>query len=31
VLAAEDGSHVFATNLEEHEANVARAREAGLI
>jgi UPF0755 protein len=31
VLGAEDGSHVFATNLEEHEANVARARAQGLL
>lgn len=31
VLGAEDGSHVFATNVDEHEANVARAREAGLL
>jgi UPF0755 protein len=31
VLAAEDGSHVFATNVEEHEANVARARAQGLL
>ena len=31
VLAAEDGSHVFATNVEEHDANVARARAQGLL
>ena len=31
VLAAEDGSHAFAVTLEEHNANVAAAREAGII
>lgn len=31
VLAAEDGSHAFAETLEEHNANVAAAREAGII
>jgi UPF0755 protein len=31
VLGAEDGSHVFATNIEEHEANIVRSREAGLL
>lgn len=31
VLADEDGSHVFAETLEEHNANVARSREAGLL
>jgi UPF0755 protein len=31
VLASEDGSHVFAVTLEEHNANVAASREAGII
>jgi UPF0755 protein len=31
VLANEDGSHVFAVTLEEHNANVAASREAGVI
>jgi UPF0755 protein len=31
VLASEDGSHVFAETLEEHNANVAISREAGLL
>jgi len=31
VLADEDGRHAFAVTLAEHEANVARAREAGLL
>jgi len=31
VLSSEDGSHAFATTLEEHNANVAAAREAGVI
>ncbi len=31
VLADEDGSHVFATSLEQHERNVEAARAAGLL
>lgn len=31
VLTAEDGSHAFAETLEEHNANVQAAREAGII
>ncbi|HEX9260332.1 MAG TPA: endolytic transglycosylase MltG [Acidimicrobiales bacterium] len=31
VLADEDGNHAFATNLADHERNVARARAAGLL
>lgn len=31
VLADEDGSHAFAVTLEEHNANVAASREAGVI
>lgn len=31
VLAAEDGSHAFAVTLEEHNANVQAAREAGIL
>ena len=31
VLADEDGRHVFASTAEQHEANVERAREAGLL
>ena len=31
VLADEDGRHVFASTVEQHEANVQRAREAGLL
>lgn len=31
VLTAEDGSHAFAETLEEHNANVAASREAGII
>ncbi len=31
VLADEDGSHAFAETLEEHNANVAVSREAGLL
>jgi UPF0755 protein len=31
VLADENGSHVFAVTLEEHNANVAASREAGVI
>ena len=31
VLISEDGSHAFAETLEEHNANVAAAREAGII
>jgi UPF0755 protein len=31
VLAEEDGSHAFAVTLEQHEANIAKAREAGVL
>ena len=31
VLADEDGGHVFAATGEQHEANVQRARDAGLL
>lgn len=31
VLAAEDGSHAFAETLDEHNANVQAARDAGII
>jgi UPF0755 protein len=31
VLADEDGRHAFAVTLAEHEANVQKAREAGLL
>ena len=31
VLASKDGSHVFATNLADHERNVEAARAAGLL
>ena len=31
VLATEDGGHAFAVTLEQHEANVAAAREKGLL
>ena len=31
VLASEDGSHAFATNLADHERNVEAARVAGLL
>ena len=31
VLADADGSHAFAVTLEQHEANVQKAREAGLL
>jgi UPF0755 protein len=31
VLADEDGRHVFASTVEQHEANVEAAREAGLL
>lgn len=31
VLSDLDGSHAFATTLEEHNANVAEAREAGVL
>lgn len=31
VLTAEDGSHAFAETLEEHNANVQAARDAGII
>jgi UPF0755 protein len=31
VLADEDGSHAFAATAEQHERNVARARDAGLL
>ncbi len=31
VLASEDGSHAFAVTLEEHNANVAASREAGVL
>ena len=31
VLADEDGSHVFAATPEQHDANVDKAREAGLL
>jgi UPF0755 protein len=31
VLADEDGRHVFAATLEQHEANVAEARAKGLL
>lgn len=31
VLAADDGSHAFAETLDEHNSNVAAAREAGII
>jgi UPF0755 protein len=31
VIADKEGGHVFAATLEQHEANVAAAREAGLI
>jgi UPF0755 protein len=31
VLADENGKHAFATNLAEHEQNIARARAAGVL
>ncbi len=31
VLADADGNHAFATNVRDHEANVAKARAAGLL
>jgi len=31
VLGNEDGSHVFASTPEQHDANVEKAREAGLL
>jgi UPF0755 protein len=31
VLADKDGNHAFATNARDHDANVAKARAAGLI
>ena len=31
VLGNEDGSHVFASTSEQHDANVEKAREAGLL
>jgi cell division protein YceG involved in septum cleavage len=31
VLADEDGGHAFAVTFEQHEANVQRAIEAGLL
>lgn len=31
VVADEDGRHAFAATLEQHEANIARAREAGVL
>lgn len=31
VLADEDGRHVFAVTIEQHEANVQAAREKGLL
>ena len=31
VIADEDGRHAFASTVEQHEANVERAREAGLL
>lgn len=31
VLADEDGNHAFAVTLEQHEANVSAARDAGLL
>ena len=31
VIADENGKHAFATTLEEHERNVAAAREKGLL
>ncbi len=31
VLADEDGRHAFAATFDQHDANVARAREAGLL
>ena len=31
VLANEEGGHVFAVTGEQHEANVAAARAAGLL
>ncbi len=31
VLADANGKHAFATNLAEHEANVAKARAAGVL
>ena len=31
VLADEDGRHAFAVTLAEHEANVEKARAAGLL
>lgn len=31
VLSSEDGAHAFASTLEEHNANVAAARAAGII
>ena len=31
VIADEDGRHAFASTIEQHEANVERAREAGLL
>ncbi|MEN9506862.1 MAG: YceG-like family, partial [Actinomycetota bacterium] len=31
VLADEDGGHAFSVTLAQHEANIAAAREAGLL
>jgi cell division protein YceG involved in septum cleavage len=31
VLANEQGGHAFAVTLEQHEANVQRARDLGLL
>lgn len=31
VLGGEDGSHLFASTYEGHQANIARAREAGVL
>jgi UPF0755 protein len=31
VLSDLDGNHAFATTLEEHNANVQRSREAGVL
>jgi hypothetical protein len=31
VLADADGNHAFATNARDHDANVAKAKAAGLL